>query len=31
LAKGELFIAFFGGDYSTVLEPGDPKIQTPSH
>lgn len=30
LAKGEPFIAFFGGDYSTVLEPGDPRIQTPA-
>jgi hypothetical protein len=29
LSKGESFIAFFGGDYSKVLEPDDPKIQTP--
>lgn len=30
LAAGEPFIPFFGGDYSTVLEPGDPAIQTPA-
>ncbi|MYM81093.1 hypothetical protein GTP44_03845 [Duganella sp. FT50W] len=29
LGVGEPFIAFFGGDYSAVLEPDDPKIQTP--
>lgn len=29
LAAGEPFIAFFGGDYSAVLESGDPKIKTP--
>jgi len=30
LAAGESFIAFFGGDYSTVLEPDDPRIDTPA-
>ena len=29
LAPGEQFIAFFGGDYSTVLEADDPKVQVP--
>lgn len=30
LAAGEPFIAFFGGDYGAVLEPGDPQIQIPA-
>lgn len=30
LAAGESFIPFFGGDYSTVLEPDDPRIATPA-
>ena len=27
LAPGEQYIAFFGGDYSTVLEADDPRVQ----
>lgn len=27
LARGEPFIAFFGGDYSAVLEPDDPRVK----
>jgi hypothetical protein len=30
LAAGEAYIAFFGGDHSAVLEPDDPKIETPA-
>lgn len=26
LGTGEPFIAFFGGDYGAVLEPGDPRV-----
>ncbi|MBY0238122.1 MAG: hypothetical protein K2X55_02300 [Burkholderiaceae bacterium] len=29
LARGEAFIPFFGGDYSAVLEPGDPLLKVP--
>jgi len=29
LAPGEQYIAFFGGDYSSVLEADDPKVQVP--
>lgn len=30
LAPGEPYIAFFGGDYSAVLEPDDPRVRVPA-